>query len=75
MQDFFEHGAIGEIALHELRLGRDHGAVPVAEVVVNDDLMSAVEQQLGDRAPYVSGTAGNYDSQWKSLLERACLRI
>jgi hypothetical protein len=67
MQDFSERRAVRQLAFDEFGVGGEHGAMAMAEVVVDDDPMSLIEQQLSNGSTDVPGTAGYQNSQWGLL--------
>jgi hypothetical protein len=63
MQDFSDRRAVRQIAFSELSLGGKHAAMAMAEIVVDDDLMSLIEQELSDSPTDVASAAGYQNSQ------------
>src|SRR6185437_10409 len=72
-EELFERGAVGEIAFDKLHARGDHGAMGMAEVVVDDDFMALVEEQLGDSSTNIAGAAGHEDFQLRILLTLSIL--
>ncbi len=63
MQNSADCCAIRQIAFNEFGFGGKHGAMAMAEIVVDDDLMSLIEQELSDSSTDVAGAAGYENSQ------------
>jgi hypothetical protein len=74
MHELFEDRPVGELAFNEFGLGWDHRAVTVGEIVVDNDLMTLVEQKLSDGAADVTGAASNEYPQNLSPLIDHCKR-
>src|SRR5687767_11538396 len=58
-QRFFNQPAIEKIPLHEHGIGRDHLAVSLHEVVVDDGLVSGPKRLFDDNATDISRTTCN----------------
>jgi hypothetical protein len=63
MENSADFRAVRQLAFDEFGLGGEHGAMAMAEIVVDDDLMSLIEQELSDSPTDVAGTAGYENSQ------------
>jgi hypothetical protein len=64
MQKSTDGGGVRKLAFDEFGLGGEHGAMAMAEIVVDDDLMSLIEQDLSNGSTDVAGAAGYENSQW-----------